>query len=212
MPKVTGLFDSFRNLDQIPVESIAAWLKNPPQLIQLEDYLANKILYPQTLPLTAYDMQIDLAILREALKVSTSVNNGNPFLDIKLKKILIPVRFLNFTVDLVNLTWAFIDALLLNSKSKDFGDLWTVVLTDDTDEIAGSILLPQFAGNAGVMSLKLQSKNYEIRRGSLMVIPCPEDRCEIAYKILNGKVLGKTDSVVEIYGGRLGLMIDGRNV
>lgn len=210
MLRLTGLFDSFNNLDQIPAEAIASWLKNPPQLVQLENYLANKILYPQILPLTAYDMQIDLAILREALKNASF--GENPFLNIKLKKILIPAGFLNFTVDLVSLTWAFVDALLLNRKSKGFGDLWTVVLTDDTDEVAGSILLPQFEGSRGVMNLKLQSKSYEVQKGSLMVIPCPKSRCEIAYKILNGRILGKTDSVVEIYGGRLGLMVDGRNV
>lgn len=217
----TALFDSFDNLDQITIENIASWLKPVPNLIQLENYLANKILYPQTLPLTESDMKIDLAILREALRINgPKLNLGknnpllgdNPFLNITLRKILIPQRFLTFVPDLISISWAFVDALLLNRRKEDFfWDLWTVVVTDDTDEIVGSILLPQFMGEGGVMELKLLGKIIKIRPGSLVVIPCPKDRCEIAYKFNQGKILGKQENAVEIYGGKLGLMIDGRN-
>lgn len=220
MPKLAGLFDSFDNLDQISPEAIASWLKPIPQLNLLENYLANKILYPQALPLTERDMQIDLGILREALKMnvpkpgSQKVNallGDNPFLNITLRKILIPVRFLNSVPNLMSLTRVFIDALLLNRERKDFfQDLWTIVLIDDIDEVVGSILLPQFESSGGVMNLKLPSKNYEIRQGNLMLIPCPQDRCEIAYKLQKGKLLGRQENAFEVYGGKLGLVIDGR--
>lgn len=225
MARLTGLFDSFDNLDQISPEAIASWLKPVPQLNQLENYLVNKILYPQALPLTERDMKIDLSILREALKMSKALadaTNGpkrsallgdNPFFNSILRKILIPVRFLNFVPSLASLTVIFIDAFLLDREKQDyFSDLWTVVLTDDIDEVVGSILLPQFESSSGVINLKLLNKNYQIRPGSLMTIPCPKDRCEIAYKLQNGQVLGKQESAVEVYGGRLGLVVDGRSV
>lgn len=216
MPKLSGLFDSFDNLDQIPVEAIAFWLKPTPQLNLLENCLANRILYPQALPLTEHDMRIDLAILREAIKINSPKTNAllgsNPFLNVILRKVLIPAKFLNFVPSLTSLAWLFIDALLLNRERKDyFQDLWTIVLTDDIDEIVGTCLLTQFEDNAGVMNLRLLGKNYEIRAGSLTIIPCPKDRCEIAYNLRRGKVLGKTENAIEVYGGRLGLMIDGRN-
>lgn len=217
-----GLFDSFNNLDIILAEDIASWLKPVPQLDQLENYLANKILYPQSLPQTASDMQIDLALLREALKLNgpnpvlTNTNallGDNPFLNITLRKILIPLEFVNFVPNLASLAHAFIDAFLLNRKKEDwFEDLWTIVLTDDVDEVAGSVILPQFAGPEGLMNLKILGLNYEIRQGSLTIIPCHKDRCEIAYNIQNGKVLGKTESAVEVAGGKLGLIVDGRGV
>lgn len=220
MPKLSGLFDSFDNLDQISVENIAYWLKSAPNLIQLENYLANKILYPQTLPMSEPDMKIDLAILREALRINVpktrqgennSLLGENPFLNITLRKILIPQRFLNYVPDIITLAWAFVDALLLNRKREDFfSDLWTVVVTDDADEIVGSVLLPQFTEESGVMELNLSGKTYKIHPGSLTVIKCPKDRCEIAYKFNQGKILGKEENAVEIYGGKLGLMIDGR--
>lgn len=222
MPRLAGLFDSFENLDQISAEAVASWLKPVPQLIQIENYLANKILYPQAIPLTEFDMQIDLAILREALKMhnATFINEkpsallgDNPFLNTTLRKILIPFKFLEFVPDLKILTEVFIDALLLSKQRKDwFEDLWTVVLTGDTDEVVGSVIRTQFDGNGGIMNLKLLSKNYEIRPGNRVLIPCPKDRCEIAYRLQNGRVLGKAESAIEIYGGRLGLMIDGRSI
>ena len=181
--------------------------------------MANKILYPQTLPLTDLDMKVDLAILREVLRLNgpkfetkrSPLLGDNPFLNITLRKIIIPERFLHYVSDLVSLTWAFADGLLLNRKKEDwFEDLWTVVVADDIDEIVGSILLPQFGSNRDSMDLILLGKNYKIKAGSLSVVPCPKDRCEIAYKFTTGKVLGKTENAVEVYGGKLGLMIDGR--
>lgn len=220
MSKLLGLFDSFDSLDQISAEAIASWLKPAPQLTLLENYLANRILYPQAIALTGCDIKIDLAILREALKISSpfasdSKTNAflgnNPFLNVILRKILIPVRFLNFIPDLSSLTWAFIDALLPDRKKEDwFEDLWTVVLTDDTDEIVGSVVLAQFEDNSGAMDLSVQGKNYKIHSGSLMVIPCSDNRCEITYRLQKGKVLGKQINAIEVYGGRLGLIVDGR--
>ncbi|MDP3758616.1 MAG: hypothetical protein Q8Q86_02760 [Candidatus Daviesbacteria bacterium] len=212
MPKLPGLFDSFDNLDQVLPEDVALGLKPIPQANLLENYLANRILYPGTLPLTEQDMKIDLSILREALKPNALLGD-NPFLNTILRKVLIPARFLNFVPDIESLVFPFIDALLLGREKQDFfEDLWTIVLTGDTDEVIGSLLLPQFDSSSGVMDLKLQSQRYEINQGSFKVISCLKERCEIAYKIQKGRMLGKQESAVEVYGGKLGLVVDGRSV
>lgn len=220
MPKSVGLFDSFDNLDQISLEAVACWLKPIPPLVQLENYLANKILYPQTIPQTELGMQIDLAILREALKINgpkpllknNALLGDNPFLNTTLRKVLIPGEFTNFIQDLTSLTGAFIDALLLGRAKKDcYEDLWTLILTDDVDEVIGSIILPQFEKGGGLMNLKLFRKNYVVKQGDVTVIPCLKDRVEIAYKLQNGHFLGKTENAVEVYGGKLGLVVDGRS-
>lgn len=219
MSNLPGLFNSFDNLDQISIEKIASWLKSTPQPSKLENYLANRILYPQTIPLTETDMQIDLAILREALKLyapqKQNANNmlgGNPFLNVTLRKVLIPERFLEFVPDLKSLVWAFIDALVQERNKKDFyQDVWSIVLTGDFDEVVGSVILPQFDNSNGEMKLSVVGKNYKILPGGLTIIPCPKDRCEIVYSSRKGKLLGKQSSALEIYGGRLGLIIDGRH-
>ncbi|TSC86887.1 MAG: Uncharacterized protein G01um10147_762 [Microgenomates group bacterium Gr01-1014_7] len=221
MPKLSGLFDSFDNLDQIDINNLISWLKPAPNPIQLENYLANKILYPQSLPLTPTDMQIDLAILREALRLNGPkptekggpLLGDNPFLNIALRKILIPCRFERFVPNMPVLTWVFVDGLLLNRKKQDlFEDLWTVVLTDDTDEVVGSVVTPQFGGSGDTLDMNVLGKNVRIQAGSLTVVPCPKKRCEISYKFTNGKLLGKKEAALEVYGGRLGLLIDGRRI
>lgn len=218
MPKLAGLFDSFDNLDQISPEAIALWLKPVPAADRLQNYLANRILYPATLPLTEYDMQIDLAILREALRLNSPQTAGKnvllgdtPFLNTTLRKILIPERFLSFVPDLQSLVTCFIDALLLGRKRQDFyEDLWTIVLTAEVDEVIGSVILPQFGSNSGKINLKLKSDKYEVKQGELKIISCPKERCEIEYILQNGQFLGRQESAVEVYGGKLGLLIDGR--
>lgn len=209
MPESIGLFDSFDNLDLISVDSLIPWLKNSPSPTQLENYLANKILYPSTLPLTEYDMKIDLAILREAIRICGPKSKS--FLNVTLRKVIIPERFLHYVSDLVSLTWAFVDGLVLNNRKEEwFEDFWTVVLSGDTEKIAGSILLPEFGSPADSMTIAILGKDYQIGQGSLIIIPCQNRRCEIAYKFSEGKLLGKKESVIEICGGALGLMIDGR--
>lgn len=220
MPKLSGLFDSFDNLDQIEVNSLIPWLQNVPTTpIQLENYLANKILYPEALSLTALDMKIDLAIIREALRINGPKPNqvegpllgDNPFLNITLRKIIIPERFLNYVPDLLSLAWAFVDGLLLDRKKTDsFEDLWTVILVGDIDEVVGSVLLPQFDGSGDRMDFTLMGMNYQIKAGSLTRVPCMKSRCKIDYKFDSGMILGKKISSIEVNGGRLGLMIDGR--
>ena len=219
MAKLSGLFDSFDNLDQIPAESIIKWLKPVPMQTQLENYLANKILYPQSIPLSPYEMQIDLAILREALKINTPkltdskdiFLGSNAFLNVNLRKIMIPERFLSFVPDLQTLAWVFIDALLLEKQRLDiFEDLWTIVVTDDVDEIVGSILLPRLDSSSSEIDVSVMGQNYKIKAGSLMVIPCENQRCQIGYRLLGGKVLGKQEATLEVSGGRLGLVVDVR--
>lgn len=217
MAQFAGLFDSFDNLDQIKIDSVASWLKIPIQLTQLENYLANRILYPQTIPMTVADLEIDLAIVREALKLT--LNKGvqkdffasTPFLNISLRKILIPVKFLNSVGDLKKLTWAFVDALPINPKRKDwFEDLWSIVLTGETDETVGSLILPEFGNSSGEIEINVMGKLYKIRANSLLVIPCAKDKCDVSYKLKQGRLLGKSENALQVAGGSLGIMIDAR--
>ncbi|MDP3973775.1 MAG: hypothetical protein Q8P92_02995 [Candidatus Daviesbacteria bacterium] len=219
MSVAIGLFDSFDNLDQIESAQIARWLALPPSEFYLKNYLANKILYPQTVPISASDIKIDLAILREALRINSQTASQkespmlgeNPFINLTLRKILIPKRFLKFMPDLITLSWAFIDGLLLERKREDFfSDIWTVVLTSDIDEVVGSIILPQFSDKGGLVKITLLGNEYQVKAGSLTVIPCPSQKCQLDFRFIQGKILDKEDIAIEVYGGKLGLMIDGR--
>lgn len=219
MSKPLGIFDSFNNLDKIKPEDIASWLTPVPPPLYLENYLANKLLYPQSIPISAQDLKIELAILREALRVNSaqSFNKSNPFLsespfiNFNLKKILIPKHFLDFVPDLQTLVWVFIDGLLLEKKKeKGFEDIWTVIITGDLDEVVGTIILPRFKSPAGQIQLNLLGKTYTLKLGSLTVVPCLKKKCQLLFKSNQSQLLGKNDLLIEVYGGKLGIVVDGR--
>lgn len=215
---MSSFFDAFDNLDQIPLDLISRWIKPKINPLQLENYIANKILFPQTMPISEYEMQIDLAILREALRINgpkldskDALLGNNAFLNINLRKILIPDKFLKFVPNLQTLVIAFLDGLLLGKDKEDFyEDLWTIVLTDDVDEVIGSAILPRINNKDAQVEVNINNQNFRIKAGTLMIIPCTLERCPISYKLKGAQALGKNEGSLEIYGGRLGVVVDAR--
>lgn len=219
MVKLSGLFDSFDNLDQVPLDLISRWISPKPSKVQLENYIANKILYPQTLPISPFEMQIDLAILREVLRINSpqltlskeSLLGNNAFLNISLRKIMIPDKFLKYVPSMQTLVWVFIDGLLLGKMRKDlYEDVWTVVISDDVDEIVGSLVMPRIDSKDAKIEISVGGANFKIKPGTLIVIPCGYQRCPLIYKFQGASALGKSEGEVEVYGGKLGVVVDAR--
>ncbi|MBI4038132.1 hypothetical protein HY387_00555 [Candidatus Daviesbacteria bacterium] len=202
MSKIGGVFEEFKDLDQIPIEDFATWLKSTPPPYYLENYLANKILYPQSAPVTDFDAEADLAILREVLK------RDHRFFDEKKGRILIPKNFIGRFSSLPRIVWAYIDAF----KPKDITRV--ILLENGKQLIVGSIINPQFSvstpGGKNFLQLSVEGRNYLIKENSLTIIPCVKERCHINFKSENAKISGKKQDFIEISGGELGLVVDGR--
>ncbi len=204
MSRVSGIFDTIDNLDLISSDEVTKWLKRPPQPIALQNYIANRLLYPQAVAASMEDLEIDLAILREALKKDQS------YFSPETRKIIIPDLLVSRIPDLAKLVWVFIDAYLLNLDQKTRPEIWTVVLRGDgTDETLGTIIAPHFKGR-GSITIDLDGKSSTLKQGGLMIIPCPKNQCEIKFKVSEGEILTQKSGVVEVFGGKLGLVIEGR--
>jgi len=206
MPKVTGIFDVIDNLDELISEDVAKWIKNPPQPIGLQNYIANRILYPQAIAASLGDLEIDLAILREALKKDKS------YFSIETRKIIIPDILVSRIPSLAKLVWVFIDAYLLNLDEKTRPEIWTVVLrSNEVDETLGTIIAPHFKGS-GAIEIKLEDSKQSVivKQGGLMIVPCLKSHCKLDFKLSSGEILAQKDGSVEVFGGRLGLVIEGR--
>lgn len=200
MPKVTGIFDAFDDLDLIPAEEVARWVKPAPPLFYLENYLANRILYPQATPQTKTEVDLDLAILREALR-----RNSSFFLTAE-KKFLIPEEFSLRLPNLSALVLAFVDAY----KPKD---IVTVTLVKKSgDEVIGMVIAPENIQPTDILKFIVEDKSYQIKPGSIMVIPEVSSHCHIAFRANLAKLLDKNEIVFEGSGGRLGILIDGRGL
>lgn len=197
MPKVSGVFDIFENLEKIPFEDIARWLEKPPQQVFLENYLANRINYPQAVPLSISDQLLDLAILREALR------RNQIFYKVAQKKIFIPESFLSFT-DIKKLTLVFIDAY------QPKGLVTFIMSGSKGDEILGSLVSVNCTSQKASLHLKVEDKNFKLKAGSLTILPCLKNRCHISFKGADASIFGKKELLFEVFGGRLGLIVDGR--
>lgn len=108
MPKLLGLYDQFKDIDKISGEDVLKWLSGKRELHLVENFIGNRILYPQTLPVTKEDLNLDLALLKEIVK-----RNPTYFYDATSKKIVLTAeiiaRFGNFS----NLIIALMDCLNL---------------------------------------------------------------------------------------------------
>lgn len=204
MPKIGGAFDLFENLDQIPIENVSRWFKKVKDSFFLENYLANVIFYPEAIPTTEEDEEIELAFLREALK------HDKRFINPTSKKLTISAPLVARFPNLAALTWAFVDAYLLNIP-KDLLGVWTVLVSSDRGNwTIGSVLIPNLH-SGGVMEVYLEREKAQIKSGTLMVVPCPKEHCTLNFKLKNGTIFNQNEGGVEVNGGKLGIMIDGRS-
>lgn len=205
MSKLTGIFETFHNLEAIPTQNFLHWLQSHPNPLLVENFLANRMLYPQAVPEQVTDLDWDMAILREALRTS------HEFIDLKTLKIFIPESLFARVPDLSKLAWIFIDAYLIGWVVKNPGkNVWTVVLRrSEGDETLGSVIIPEFQGNDSSMNLTIRNKNTQVKKGQLSVIPCAEE-CKFNFSVNNGSVLGVTQGLMRVPGGKLGLVVDGR--
>src|SRR3989344_6955171 len=179
MPKVSGFFDNFDNLDEIRGQDISKWLSLTQDNTSLDNFIANRILYSSAVPVSVDDIKTDLALLREVLR--RNAGHGS-----KTRRITIPTAFLHRFPDLVQLVWAFTDALALTAT--ELGpNVWTVILKSDVmEESAGTVIKPEFFDRDGLMEVQIDDKKQVVKQGSIVVIPCTKKLCQVNFKLKHG--------------------------
>ncbi len=188
MPKVTGIFDSFENLDEISAQDLGID----------ENYLANRVLYPQVVPTSAKELASDLLILKEALK-------RNPvFFKSQQKKIFIPEAFIEFIPDLKTLAFTFIEVFGLK------GLVTFIVTRSGRDVPIGTLVTVYCKGQKEPLHFEVEGQNFRVKPGTLTVLPCKREHCHVSFKATDAKLMGKSEILFEAAGGELGLIIDGR--
>lgn len=187
MSKLTGVFELFRFLDQIPTSDINRWLKSELETHQLENFIGNRILYPQTLPITKQEMEIDLAIFREALRRQPEI-----LFDKNGKKIVIPEEVENRFGSIETLLRSCIEAV----SPGETRFVYTKKLTGN--KLIGSIVSPQNFSNELIVTVTINDQVLGLRGGQIILLPFRDTHLLI--KIGNWEVFAS--------GGDLGLMVD----
>jgi hypothetical protein len=70
--------------DRAPSEEIGRWLPFSANLTDIENYLANKRLYPRIIPVTEHEYEIDLAVARQAI-IKLGQKEGKEYLPVSTK-------------------------------------------------------------------------------------------------------------------------------
>lgn len=198
MPKTARFYEEFPDLENISVEKIARWINRGVDPRILENELGNRILYPQTVPLTSDEMTIDQAILREALKLYPWRYFNRNF-----NKIIIPRQFAERVPDLSKLAWIFIDAF------RPVG-LTCIYLKSDKAGHAylGTLIRPKVTASSGAASLLISGKKYDVEVGSLVTVPIQNRRVDIHFESNECTLLDKNKLAIEVIGGPVGVIID----
>lgn len=190
MPKLSGAFELFKNLDLIPAENISRWTKNRSNLIQIRNFLGNRLLYPQTIAVTQMDLENDLAILREAIKIDPQ----SIYLS-GTKKIILPKKFLlrfpNPKVLMVTLV-----------QSLPLKGLTIVYIEDEKSGLnkAGSIYTPEPGSILNdPISIIINDQESQFNIGSIAVFPYSDHHLKVSINAGNAQ---------EVSGGIMGFAID----
>ncbi len=197
MPKVRSLSEFFPGLENIPIENIITHIGGKVNPTLLGNNLCNRIIYSQTVPTNNAELVMDLAILKEALKMHPGeyYNQNN-------RSILIPQEFLERFPDIPATVRVFIDIFAAPGITFIF-----LKGVESNPKSLGTVLIPSYTKDSAV-SLTLADKTYEIKAGEIKIIPAPTLRADIKFSSKNAALLGKHELTTEVVGGEFGIAVD----
>lgn len=193
MSKLTGIFSPFFELDSLSATDLNHYLKSQEQAFFLENYIGNRILYPQAIPSSSHDLEIDLAILREYLKQHPEVLYSP-----KSNKLVVPeefeIRFPPFSA----LIGAILDILELD-------EVTGVVLKkfSGQTEIMGTIVRVLPEESADFIDVNVNGQLFKSELGSVTILPLKEQHIVIQID---------RNHPLNVNGGSLGVVIDLRKI
>jgi len=188
MPRLTGVFSGFTDLEQLNAEDLNRWLKAKESPFYLENYIGNRILYPQAIPVSLRDLEIDLAIFREYLRRHPEVVY-NP----KTKKMLIPEELELRFPPLQKLVGAILDVIVLNEPTP-------IILRriNNSVEVVGTII-SYTPAKEGFTDVNINGQTLKLETETVTILPNKE----------KGVVVQVADAhPVSVAGGSLGIVID----
>lgn len=193
MPKLTGVFENFLSLSHSNVDDIKRWLNFPTEAHQIDNFLSNRLLYPQTIPMNEQEMEIDLAILREAIRVNMQGDKSlvNLFFNPYKNTITINEDFLLRFRPTQKLVWALADVLPLKETTNIFTKDWS-----GTHGIGS--LTTFFNSNSQELTMEVNGQRLNLNTPSRAAVPFTQRQTQIK--------IG--DKVIPAMGGELGILID----
>lgn len=188
MPALNLVFARFNCLSEISTERILHSLKAKIGIHYLQNFIANRLLYPQAMPATLLDFEIDRSILREVLRLQPALLTEG---EKNSSKIVIPQEFIERFVGIKPIVLAWINAL--SPKG-----IMPIFIKDQSKlQMVGSIYSPEKLTGEKI-NFFLNDKKYELHIGKVYLFPV---NSKITAQIENGET-------VELRGGEFGIVLN----
>jgi hypothetical protein len=191
MPQLNGVYLLFPEMDSIDFEEIAQQSVQKLNHHTIENHLANRLLYPQSVAMSKEELDLDFLILAAALKKHPEV-----FFNSKQNRIVIPTVAVGQLSPLTRL----ISVVLNSLYSENVIEIW---LKDDAkQQLLGSSLPQQMFKKLnllGDITVRIQQEEKTLIPNQLNLIPVRDKQVKIQ---INQSV------TVDAVGGSLGIFID----
>lgn len=179
--KLTGFFEKFPEIENIPFEAIQANLPTHIESHTLQNFIANRIIYPQTIASTTQDLDIDFVLLKLILS-----QKPNYFYDPKQARITLPTDIQLRFPPLPRLLTTLIQQLKL-------ADISSVI--DEQKNLLFNIISLQLPKVDSLFNLKLNNKQYSFARGSITILPPQKLPLELNKRLIT---FGKFGLIVHV--------------
>ena len=191
MPHLSGVFDEFPDLDKIHVDQLMAWISQKPEVHFLVNSLGNRILYPQTIPLTKTELEIDFAILRVGIRLKPSL-----VFQPQTNKIVIPKLFVDRFPPLKSIVLSIIEGI--NPKGTHF----IYIKEKPQLKLIGSVVSPpnpqKLSRNGTTVTFSSGKINKQMPLNSISLVELP----------LSETIITLGDEEFKVSGGEVGVMVD----
>lgn len=188
MPKLSGLFSNFSDLDSLDFETIRIYSKTNLKIHEIENFIANRFLYPQTIPSSILEMKLDLSAIKEIIK-----KNIHLFYNNSLKRITIPEGFEERLKPVPDLIITFIDAISPPVTTQ------IILKYADGSRKVGSVYIPQTMVTKPSVELTIDQQTMKLKNNVISRVNCAIPQTIVTLEGQNPET---------IWGGDLGIFVD----
>lgn len=191
MPLLGGVFDLFPDLDTISLNDIYKLGGKQAEHHTVENHLANRILYPNSIAQTKLEIDLDFLILSLAIKKHPEV-----FFNQNQNRIIITDTALRHFPPLTRL----ISTILQSITTGKTVDIW--LKSQSNQQILGSCIpftLIKELDTKGEFSILVQNETKFLVPNQLNLIPIKDMQVKIKFS---------SDQTIDAVGGSLGLFVD----
>lgn len=181
------IYTFFSQIDSIPTEDISRWLKIRVDQFELINFIGNRMIYPNTVSITKQEVEVDLAVFREALK-----REPKKVYDGIKNRIFLSEELLLSLGDPIQVCLAISEVLALGLLTK------VVVVTSEKRNLDLATIISLERGSLGPMSIELDGIGQNVHPGKVTIIKPKQASIK----------LNIADQEAQISVGDLGIIFD----